>query len=163
MTPELVMLVGIPGCGKSTWIENFLKGNDRMYSIISSDYLIQKAADECGVTYDVAHELIPKEEVAAKVFGKVAFCVRSDYSMIWDQTNLSVADRRMKLQSIPFHWKRRCIAFELSVEEVKRRRDGREATNPGKTIPSDVIELMNQAYERPTAIEGWDEITIITS
>jgi tRNA uridine 5-carbamoylmethylation protein Kti12 len=164
MTPELIMLVGIPGCGKSTWVQNFFDTEaTRQYSIISSDYLIEKAALECGITYDEAHKLISQEEVMARVYGKVAFCVKNEFSMIWDQTNLTADLRRQKLSNIPLHWHRKCVSFEISIEEVKRRRDAREAANPGKNVPSDVIENMISSYERPTKIEGWDEVVIVST
>lgn len=163
MKPELIMLVGLPGCGKSTWIEHFLKKEaSRQYSVISSDALIEQAAQECNVSYDVAHKLLISE-VLPLVYDMADDCIKNECSLIWDQTNLSTALRRDKLKKIPLHWRRVCVVFDLPLEEIKRRRDQREATSPGKTVPEEIIKNMTASFEIPTKQEGWDEIIVINS
>lgn len=160
--PEVIMLVGLPGCGKSTWVGKFLETQEpNSYRIISSDALIEETARECGVTYDVAHDLIPQETISAMLYEQVHQCVITNQNLIWDQTNLTEERRRDKLRMIPLTWTRRCVVFEVPVDEIKRRRDAREAANPGKTLPSDIIESMTAAYQPPSRLEGWDEITFV--
>jgi predicted kinase len=164
MTPELIMLVGMPGCGKSTWVRNFVSTEaGRQYAIISTDDMIEEAARECGITYNQAHALISSDEIVNLVFARVNECIKSGQSIVWDQTNLNVARRIEKIGMIPLKWKRKCVAFEVPLDEVKRRRDARESANPGKSIPSDILENMLADYQRPTKIEGWDEIIFINT
>ena len=47
-TPELIVLIGLPGVGKSTWISNYLKDKTEEYVIVSSDNYITKWAEEKG-------------------------------------------------------------------------------------------------------------------
>lgn len=59
--PVLWMLVGVPGSGKSTWIENadLEEGRGRDTTVLSTDYFIECVAAIHGKTYnEVFHDTI---------------------------------------------------------------------------------------------------------
>ena len=46
---EAILMVGLPGCGKSTYVEDKLEEN---YVVLSTDALIEKRAEATGKTYN---------------------------------------------------------------------------------------------------------------
>lgn len=52
VSPELIVMVGLPGSGKDYWIERFLEQNpDKTYHVASTDAIIETMAAAVGKTY----------------------------------------------------------------------------------------------------------------
>lgn len=160
---EFVMLVGVPGSGKSTWIWNFLnqipegKRMRQGWKVLSSDAFIERIAVELESTYDAVFSLAVKPAQKRVILDLKDALDRAD-SIIWDQTNLTAKNRRGKLQQIPKHYHKTAVYFPTpELEEWKRRL----ASRPGKTIPEHVLEQMAKDLEIPTLDEGFDKIEIL--
>jgi predicted kinase len=157
--PELVMLCGIPTCGKSTYV-NKLKKLDYWKDavVLSTDDYIEKQAQRCGLTYnqifddviDNATRELELEFNMAKDKGK---------NIIWDQTNLSIKTRKKKLSKLPSLYARGVIYFEISLEEALERNENRE----GKYIPKSVLKRMWHQFEIPTTDEDFDYVEKVES
>jgi predicted kinase len=154
MTPECVMLCGIPTSGKSTYV-NKLKKLDYWKDavVLSTDNYIEKQAQRCGLTYnqifddviDNATRELELELNMAKDKGK---------NIIWDQTNLSVKTRRKKLAKLPSFYARGVIYFTVSLEDALERNKHRE----GKFIPESILKRMWHQFEIPTRNEDFDYV-----
>lgn len=144
-------LVGVPGSGKSTWIE------DQDWAIIcarvSTDKWVEIYAREVGRTYSevfadfmpTAVDLMAKEVVAAREMKR---------NIIWDQTSTTLASRRRKFAMLP-NYEHIAVVFRTpSRDELDMRLSGR----PGKHIPKNVIDSMIENWEEPTEEEGFKEI-----
>lgn len=99
---ELIMLVGVPTSGKSTF------SNQQKYSKyvrISSDDILQEVAKERQQSYNTVFKAnIRFAQIAMmKVLRKA---IEDGKSIIWDQTNLTRKQRREKLKHIPAHYKK---------------------------------------------------------
>ena len=149
--PNLYMLVGVPGSGKSTWIKN----NKHDAVVLSTDNYIERYAMKTGKTYnDMFKELI---DVATNEMGRdLEYAVKNNRDIIWDQTNLTVKSRKGKLNKIPKDYKKVAVYFSVP----KDLRD-RLASRPGKTIPEPVIISMINQLQPPTKEEGFDEIVAV--
>ena len=151
--PVLWMLVGVPGSGKSTFVENQIVNMDKYY-IASTDRLIEIYASMRGATYnDVFKENIGYAEKAMMTHIKDA--IMYNYDIIWDQTNTSRKSRARKLKVIPDYYEKTCVFFPTPDDgELDRRL----ATRPGKTIPPYIINGMIELLEYPKLDEGFDHI-----
>lgn len=153
-TPEIVVMVGLPGSGKSTWRDKFLASADKEYVVISSDDEIERLAKDAGMDYTSGFKQFIG---AATGITKQKFrdAVNSNRNILWDQTNLSAKKRRGILQQVPDEYHKTAVAFEVPDDELKRRLRRRE-NETGKSIPPEVIKSMAKSYDRPSKSEGFD-------
>jgi predicted kinase len=151
--PEAIFLIGLPGCGKTTYIKEKRKINKHFskYSICSTDGYIETMAAINGKKYnDVFEELYPDAE--KNFFEKINYCIENNISMFIDRTNCSAEDRKQILNKIPSHYKKRAIIFHIPHDELKKRLHNRHETT-GKLIPEDALQKIIDKYEHPTSLE----------
>jgi predicted kinase len=154
--PILIVMVGLPGSGKSTWINSMLESTDSEYVVVSSDNVIEQLAEVAGLDYNSGFD---------KFIGKATGIMKQNFreavnkgkNIIWDQTNMSQKKRRGILKQVPDDYFKVAVVFELTEEELKNRLEQRRLDN-GKTIPWGVVKNMANAYSPPTEAEGFDEI-----
>jgi predicted kinase len=149
--PKCYQLVGVPGSGKSTWVDN--QDWALTCARVSTDKWVEIYAKEVGRTYSevftdfmpTAVELMAKEVIAAREMGR---------DIIWDQTSTTIASRAKKFRMLP-DYEHIAVVFQTpDSDELKRRLNSR----PGKVIPKRVIETMIEFWEEPTEEEGFKEI-----
>jgi predicted kinase len=147
---ELIMLVGIPTAGKSTFSSN---PKYSKYIRVSSDDILQEVAKERQQSYNTVFKgNIRFAQIAMmKVLRKA---IEDGKSIIWDQTSLTKKQRKEKLKHIPAHYKKTAVYFIVDLKTALQRNTQR----PGKVIPPEVLERMIKEYELPTLEEGFDEI-----
>lgn len=149
--PKCYQLVGVPGSGKTTWIDN----QDWAFALakISTDKWVDIYAQEVGKTYSevftsfmpVAVDLMAKEVIVARGMKR---------DIIWDQTSTTVKSRKKKFNMLP-DYEHIAVVFKTPEHnELMRRLTSR----PGKEIPEHVIASMIEGFEMPTEAEGFKEI-----
>lgn len=156
-SPILMMLIGVPASGKSTWIKNKL-ANVANTIVVSTDDYIEQVAKTMGTTYDaVFSQTVGK---ATKAMNKIVHdAVADGKNIIWDQTNTTAKSRSKKLAKIPASYKKIAVFFHTpDPEELKKRLGQRH----GKTIPSHIVNNMINSLEPPSKTEGFDEIIEVT-
>ena len=147
---RVYMMIGVPGSGKSTWINSQDWIKDCV--LVSTDKLIELEAGRQGKTYndvftsyiDEANRLMIEDVKAAVAEGK---------DVIWDQTNTNRKSRKTKLAQVPGYHKIAIVFDTPDEDEWQRRLDSR----PGKSIPRAVLKAMSQGLQLPTEDE-FDEI-----
>ena len=147
-------LVGVPGSGKSTWIDT----QDWALSCakVSTDKWVEIYAKEVGRTYSevfvdfmpTAVDLMAKEVIAAREMGR---------DIIWDQTSTTVKSRARKFNMLPDYEHIAVVFRTPEHKELFRRLWSR----PGKDIPEHVIASMISSWEEPTLDEGFTEIRVV--
>jgi len=154
--PVYIMLVGIPGSGKSSWVakQNFDWNKTR---IISTDNIIDRKAQEMGKTYsDVFSDSI--KDATQQMNRDLKMAIANGDDIIHDQTNLTAKSRAAKLSQIPANYRKIAVYFATPNEKELQRR---LSSRPGKTIPSHVVSSMIAQLQPPTRAEGFDEVVTV--
>ena len=167
--PEIIFLIGPPGSGKSTWLEKYFAMLARTrapehiptYAIISTDRMVEERMAEHGCDYTTAFAMVPKEESDQMCFNKLYGCLKNNYHIIVDQTNVDKTTRASKLALVPDNYFKRAIVFKLPQEVVMQRINAPERLAAGKVIPDFVMQKMFDTFEDPDLTE-FDEIQYIT-
>ena len=152
--PKCYQLVGVPGSGKSTWVDKQAWAFSCAH--VSTDKWVEIYAKEVGRTYSevfadfmpTAVDLMAKEVVAAREMKR---------DIIWDQTSTTIASRAKKFRMLP-DYDHVAVVFQTPEHtELMRRLFSR----PGKEIPDHVISSMIASFEMPTEDEGFKEIIYV--
>ena len=147
---KLYMMVGVPGSGKSTWINSQDWATECV--LVSTDKLIELEAGRQGKTYnDVFKSYI--DEATRIMNEDIQLAVEAGKDIIWDQTNTSRKSRKTKLAQVPGYYKIAVVFDVPESEEWKRRINSR----PGKMIPDAVLKAMAEGFQIPDEKE-FDEI-----
>lgn len=152
--PKLYVLVGVPGSGKSTWVNNQDWAKDCEY--ISTDKLVEEYAKTVDKSYreifdeymPTAVKLMTAEVVAAREAGK---------DIIWDQTSTTISSRRKKLVMLP-EYHSIAVVFKTPNRLELDQRLKKRAQLTGKVIPKSVVTMIIECWEEPTEDEGFKEI-----
>lgn len=150
--PMMIMMVGLPGTGKST----FINQNFKDLNVVSTDNIIEQMASEKGITYSEAFNDCIKI-ATKKFFEQISNNVESNVSFVVDRTNLSTNSRKKILDLIPSEYNKIAIVVSLNDEtEHFRRLNNR----PGKIIPDHVVQTMKKSFEMPSKSEGFHKIYV---
>lgn len=149
--PRLYVLVGVPGSGKSTWVNKQAWAKDCAY--VSTDKWVEGHAEAMGKTYsEVFDEFMPqavqmmaKDVIEAREAGK---------DIIWDQTSTTLMSRKRKFKMLPNYYAIAVVFKTPEKEELAKRL----ASRPGKIIPDHVMRSMIDGFDMPTEEEGFREI-----
>lgn len=133
--PEVIIMVGMPGSGKTTIANNIL-GDERGYVIISGD------------TYKTSKKMIKK----ASEF--------KNCSIVFDATNNTIKKRNEYItfaREAGFKYIR-CIHLTTSFDESWKRNQTRSLD---KQIPKVAYAVYNKYFESPSIIEGFNDIILL--
>jgi predicted kinase len=163
--PVCTVMVGLPGLGKSTLVEDQRKVYERIdmdLFVYSTDGILERIAAFLGKTYDDVFEKHIKSATAEADID-LAYAIKERQDIIWDQTNLGVGKRRKiinRMKQAGYQVRCECIVPpESDYDGGKEDWVHRLANRPGKTIPQHVLINMIESFVAPTIDEGFDLIT----
>ena len=135
---EVVLMCGLPGTGKDSWIMKYMEGRRSSTEVISLDEIRNelklKPGDTNGIVIQTAKE-------RAKEY------LRQRKSFIWNATNITQSQRRQLVDL--FETYKACVRIEYletTIEEQKRRNHNRDAVVPQKNIDEMIGKLQLPEY-----------------
>lgn len=159
--PKLIVLVGPPASGKSTWREKFLSTQTDEWIICSTDDLVEKWAKPRGLTYDEAFSKVPWGDINHSFKNTLKKSIAEGKNVIVDRTSMGAKVRKDYLRHLPAEgYEAEAVVFVVDDAELRRRLDER-AAKTGKTIPEYVMKSMNARYQAPSKEEGFHKITYV--
>jgi len=149
--PKCYQLIGVPGSGKSTWVDK--QAWAFSCAKISTDKWVEIYAKEVGLTYSevftdfmpTAIGLMAEEVIAARELNR---------DIIWDQTSTTIKSRKKKFLMLPDYHAIAVVFKPPSTKELEFRLNNR----PGKIVPKHVVQSMIDNWEEPTVEEGFKDI-----
>ena len=152
LKPVCYMLVGVPGSGKTTWVQK----EHPSLAYASTDKYIEQFAAESGHTYNYIFKASIKT-ATSRMFDDVSEFLDDQKDFIWDQTNLTKKSRATKIALVA----KKDYTIVAVVFETPKNLQERLAQRPGKNIPSYIVESMIENFEMPSLNEGFSKITIV--
>lgn len=157
---EFIMLIGLPGSGKSTWTDAMLaKEPGKNFVVLSTDNMIEEKAKAAGKTYSEIFPDINVNALTKEMKAQFRKALSEGRNIILDRTNMSAKKRKEFLDAIPEGYRKIAVVFSIPDTLLQERLDHRAATT-GKTIPPMVIKTMARSYVAPTSAEFDRVITI---
>ena len=143
--PVFLMVVGLPGSGKSTYIEKYYSN----YHVHSSDAIREELSGD-----------VNNQDINKQVFSTLHKRVKEDlvagYSVVYDATNISWKRRKAFLQELKnINCHKECVLMATPFELCVQRNNERD-----RVVPYFVIERMYKNFDIPWYNEGWDSIVI---
>ena len=148
---KLYVMVGVPGSGKSTWIET--QEWAKKCNVISTDYWVEEEAKRVGKTYEeIFEDYMP---TAVKLMAQNVISAREmGNDIIWDQTSTTIESRAKKLRMLPEYYAIAVVFRPTDRDKIFRQLIGRTT----RTVPNHVVHKMLDQWEEPTEAEGFKEI-----
>ena len=146
--PTLILLVGIPGSGKTTYAEKYIKEHPNTIHL-SSD-LIRKELWGSEATQG------DNNEVFSLMQSRAIEALNNGQSVIYDATNITRKDRSYIIALCPKFVKIECHIIWAPIETCIERDAARE-----RTVGKEVIDRMLKRFQAVYYDEGIDEIKII--
>ena len=155
-TPFVIVLIGPPLSGKSTWIrKNFLE-KDIEVTIISRDDILMEMSDTDD--YSDAFNTVSQKEVDAELQRRLFDAADNGKNAIINMTNMTSKRRRHNLEYFGDEFTKIAVIFPiLEWDEYKRRNDKRKSEE-NKWIPEHVIKRMIGTYQPIREEEGFDKV-----
>lgn len=150
---EVVVLVGLPASGKSTWVNQQLITRD-MKTVISRDRIIVERYPH--LSYNEAWESVDQKFIDRELQRHLVDS-KKDLKVIIDMTHMSKKSRRKSLSHFDSSYKKKCVVFLTDLQTLKLRNE----TRAGKVIDEEVIKKMMRSFYPPSLGEGFDEIEYV--
>lgn len=146
--PSLILLVGVPGSGKTTYAKNYIERNFNTIHLSSDAIRKELYGDENiqGNPGDV-FTLMQKRAIEA---------LNNGHNVIYDATNITRKDRAGIIVACPKFAKIECHIIWAPIETCIERDAKRE-----RTVGKEVIDRMLKRFQAVYYDEGIDEIKVV--
>lgn len=157
---KLIILIGPPASGKSTWREKFLATQTDEWVVCSTDDLVEAWAAERNMTYDEAHGQAPWGQFNKTFKYAYGNAIKAGKNVIIDRTSMSPKNRKDYFKDLPEGTEVEAVVFVVDDAELKRRMEARKLAT-GKSVPYVALMSMQKRYQAPTKEEGFTKITYV--
>lgn len=154
---EVIMMIGLPGAGKSHWaLERALQNPEKRYTLLGTKYLlermkIQGVARKPGSGPGRWEKLIELCNRGLLTLNEIACKRRRNYIM--DQPHVYISDQRRKMR-VYGDFKRIAVIVVPNEEDYKKRFKQRLDTE-GKDIPESAVNEMRANLTLPELEYQW--------
>ena len=146
--PTLILLVGIPGSGKTTYAEKYI--NDHPGAVhLSSDKIRKELWGDEAIQGD-------NNEVFSLMQSRAIDALNNGQNVCYDATNITRKDRSYIIALCPKFVKIECHIIWAPIKTCIERDAARK-----RTVGKEVIDKMLKRFQAPYYDEGLDEIKVI--
>lgn len=148
---EFIMLVGLPGSGKTTYAKELLSNNPS-YSYFSSDSIRKERYGDESIQGDTSL-------IFSIMQNRTLDALKKGWSVIYDATGIKRKDRLEILSrviSLKMNIKLKCHIVWARFETCIERNNNRK-----RVVPEEVIWRMAKQFQTPWYDEGWGDIKVV--
>lgn len=146
--PTLILLVGIPGSGKTTYAEKYIKEHSHTIHISSDKIRAELWGDEATQG--------DNGEVFSLMQQRAVEALNNGMNVIYDSTAVTRKDRAGIIAACPKFAKIECHVVWAPIETCIERDSARK-----RTVGQEVIDKMLKRFQAPYYDEDIDEIKVI--
>lgn len=155
--PNLIILAGVPGSGKSTWAKGLLAQGK--YAIVSTDTIRRNRYG----SLKAAHAADSNPEIFAEFERQIEDCLAHDIDVVADATYLTADSRRIARDIADRTSARTHLVLFTNVQQAVGQNAARDEDT---CVPEDVMQtMMTKYYDTLAEItqESYDSVTKIGS
>lgn len=148
--PNLILMCGCPGSGKTTWVSNNINSEKDVH--ISRDTIRFSLLKDGDKYFD-------REKQVFNYFVKeIQFWLKEGYSVYADATHLNVKSRQKLINRIPrvLYEQLHAVFINTPLETALEQNRNRKGTKA--FVPEEQLQKMFYSIDPPTYREGFDVI-----
>jgi predicted kinase len=150
--PFVILLVGPPLSGKTTWINN----NFPDTYVISRDEIVMEVFGSRN--YNDAFRNVNQKDVDKVLRQRISDVAKSGNNVIVDMTNISPKRRRSTLSNFSKDYNKVAVVFPTLSDDDYLLRNNQRMIKENKSISLSIIKDMISNYVPPSLEEGFNEI-----
>ena len=150
--PFVIILVGPPLSGKTTWIRNNFPTTD----VISRDEIVMEVYGSRN--YTEAFKSVDQKEVDRVLDARLKQANLLKKNVIIDMTHMASKRRKQNLDYFSDDYYKLAVIFTILPEEEYERRNKKRIEEENKDLPMHIVKSMISSYQPIRPEEGFNKV-----